>query len=197
MNGDALRHTVLVAGLLQRHGGRKTERALFTKNTEESGDAIRVRDVRRRENPAVHEREIAVRHLTPLPSHALPESPVVIVIARRIAHGHPIASDREVAVDAPRQHRPRLEMVRRRSTFEEVVQDLDEGTALYEARRCLSCGGCIACDNCYGVCPDNAVIKLEPGGSYQYEVDYDFCKGCGICAEECPCGAIKMEPERT
>jgi Pyruvate/2-oxoacid:ferredoxin oxidoreductase delta subunit len=45
------------------------------------------------------------------------------------------------------------------------------------------------------VCPDNAVIKLEPTGSYQYEYDLDYCKGCGICAEECPCGAIEMVPE--
>ena len=67
--------------------------------------------------------------------------------------------------DAPRQHRPRLEMVRRQSSFDEVVQDLDEGTALYEARRCLSCGGCISCDNCYAFCPDNAVIKLGPRAS--------------------------------
>ena len=37
---------------------------------------------------------------------------------------------------------------------------LDEATALFEARRCLSCGNCFECDNCYGVCPDNAVIKL-------------------------------------
>ena len=29
----------------------------------------------------------------------------------------------------------------------------------------------------------------------RHEVDYDFCKGCGICAEECPCGAIQMQPE--
>ena len=28
-------------------------------------------------------------------------------------------------------------------------------------------------------------------------IDYDYCKGCGICAAECPCGAITMEPERT
>jgi len=96
--------------------------------------------------------------------------------------------------DAPRSVQPQLESARRASTFDEVVGGLDEGTALYEARRCLSCGNCFACDNCYGVCPDNAVIKLgDPGEPYR--IDYDFCKGCGICAAECPCGAIEMQPE--
>ncbi len=97
--------------------------------------------------------------------------------------------------DAPRTIRPRLEQARRESTFDEVVQGLDASTALFEARRCMSCGSCFACDNCYGVCPDNAVIKLDPAGSYAYEIDLDFCKGCGLCAQECPCGAIEMEPE--
>jgi NADPH-dependent glutamate synthase beta subunit-like oxidoreductase len=95
--------------------------------------------------------------------------------------------------DAPRQHRPRLEQVRRQSTFDEVVQDLDAGTALYEARRCLSCGGCISCDNCFALCPDNAVIKLGPEKAYA--VDLDYCKGCGLCVEECPTGSMTMEPE--
>jgi 2-oxoacid:acceptor oxidoreductase delta subunit (pyruvate/2-ketoisovalerate family) len=95
--------------------------------------------------------------------------------------------------DAPRQHRPRLEQVRRQSTFDEVVQDLDAGTALYEARRCLSCGGCITCDNCFAYCPDNAVIKLGPEKSYA--VDLDYCKGCGLCVAECPTGSIMMVPE--
>ncbi len=63
--------------------------------------------------------------------------------------------------DAPRTVRPQLELARRESTFDEVVGGLDEATALFEARRCLSCGNCFACDNCYGVCPDNAVIKLD------------------------------------
>lgn len=99
--------------------------------------------------------------------------------------------------DAPKTVRPMLDRVRRQSTFDEVVKGLDESNALFEARRCLSCGNCFVCDNCYGVCPDNAVIKLPGGGAYDYEVDYDFCKGCGICAEECPCGAIQMEPELT
>jgi 2-oxoacid:acceptor oxidoreductase delta subunit (pyruvate/2-ketoisovalerate family) len=96
--------------------------------------------------------------------------------------------------DAPRSVQPQLERARRTSTFEEVVGGLDEGTALYEARRCLSCGNCFSCDNCYGVCPDNAVIKLgDPDEPYAF--DYDYCKGCGICAAECPCGAIEMRPE--
>ena len=95
--------------------------------------------------------------------------------------------------DAPKTVRPVLDVVRRQSTFDEVVQGLDDSTALYEARRCLSCGNCFECDNCYGVCPDNAVIKLGPGKRFQF--NYDYCKGCGICSVECPCGAIKMIPE--
>jgi NADPH-dependent glutamate synthase beta subunit-like oxidoreductase len=98
--------------------------------------------------------------------------------------------------EAPKTVRPQLEAVRRQSTFDEVVLGLDDATALFEARRCMSCGSCFACDNCFGVCPDNAVIKLDPTGSYAYEVDYDFCKGCGLCAQECPCGAIEMVPEK-
>jgi NADPH-dependent glutamate synthase beta subunit-like oxidoreductase len=97
--------------------------------------------------------------------------------------------------DAPRTEQPKLEIERRRGTFDEVVRGLDESNALYEARRCMSCGNCFSCDNCYGVCPDNAVIKLgEPGELY--EINLDFCKGCGICVAECPCGAIEMVPER-
>jgi 2-oxoacid:acceptor oxidoreductase delta subunit (pyruvate/2-ketoisovalerate family) len=96
--------------------------------------------------------------------------------------------------DAPRTMQPRLELARRESTFDEIVGGLDEETALFEARRCLSCGNCFSCDNCYGVCPDNAVIKLGAPGE-RYAIDYDFCKGCGLCAAECPCGAIEMVPE--
>jgi 2-oxoacid:acceptor oxidoreductase delta subunit (pyruvate/2-ketoisovalerate family) len=95
--------------------------------------------------------------------------------------------------DAPKTVRPMLDLARRTSTFEEVVHGLDETNALYEARRCLSCGNCFECDNCYGVCPDNAVIKLGPGK--RFEFNYDYCKGCGICVSECPCGAITMVPE--
>lgn len=95
--------------------------------------------------------------------------------------------------DAPKTVRPTLDMARRTTTFDEVQHGLTEENALFEARRCMSCGNCFECDNCYGVCPDNAVIKLGPGKKFRF--NYDYCKGCGICANECPCGAIDMVSE--
>ena len=95
--------------------------------------------------------------------------------------------------DAPQKLRPQLDIARRTSSFDEVQGGLSEDNALFEARRCLSCGNCFECDNCYGVCPDNAVVKLGPGNRFQF--NYDYCKGCGMCVAECPCGAIEMVPE--
>jgi NADPH-dependent glutamate synthase beta subunit-like oxidoreductase len=95
--------------------------------------------------------------------------------------------------DAPKTVAPQLDAIRRQSSFEEVSLGLDESNALFEARRCMSCGNCFGCDNCYGVCPDNAVLKVDDADGYAFDLDY--CKGCGICVEECPCGAIEMIPE--
>lgn len=95
--------------------------------------------------------------------------------------------------DAPKHVQERLDRARRLATFDEVNQPLDARNAMHESRRCLSCGNCFECDNCYGVCPDNAVIKLGPGNRFKF--NYDYCKGCALCAEECPCGAIKMIDE--
>jgi 2-oxoacid:acceptor oxidoreductase delta subunit (pyruvate/2-ketoisovalerate family) len=95
--------------------------------------------------------------------------------------------------DAEQSKQPILVLARRRTSFEELVGGLEADTALLEARRCLSCGNCFECDNCYAVCPDNAVIKLGPGN--RFAINYDYCKGCGLCAEECPCGAIEMVKE--
>jgi NADPH-dependent glutamate synthase beta subunit-like oxidoreductase len=95
--------------------------------------------------------------------------------------------------DAPASVAPQLAAARRVDTFDEVVATLTPDTALYEARRCLSCGNCFECDNCYSVCPDNAITKLGPG--LGFAVNTDYCKGCGLCAAECPAGAIVMRPE--
>jgi NADPH-dependent glutamate synthase beta subunit-like oxidoreductase/Pyruvate/2-oxoacid:ferredoxin oxidoreductase delta subunit len=74
----------------------------------------------------------------------------------------------------------------------DIVRDsaiADRDTAVREANRCFSCGVCNSCDNCYNFCPDLAVIKTSNG----YEVNLDYCKGCGICANECPGGSLRME----
>ncbi len=92
--------------------------------------------------------------------------------------------------DAPKTVSSELDIIRRQTSFDEVHQGLDEDNALYEARRCLSCGNCFECDNCYGICPDNAIIKLGEGN--RFKINLDYCKGCGMCATECPCGAIDM-----
>ncbi|MGB5538774.1 MAG: 4Fe-4S dicluster domain-containing protein, partial [Gammaproteobacteria bacterium] len=95
-----------------------------------------------------------------------------------------------------RQHAPTLP-VAERSGDAEIIGGLTPQQAAQEALRCLSCGNCLACDNCWTLCPDVAVLKTRSpveDGSY-YVFDYDFCKGCGICARECPTAYIVMEPE--
>lgn len=87
------------------------------------------------------------------------------------------------------------------NTFDEVRDGFDEITVRHEAERCFSCGTCPACDNCWVFCPDVAVHKAfradgsrDPSvaGDQLYYVDYDYCKGCGLCASECPRACIVM-----
>ena len=77
--------------------------------------------------------------------------------------------------------------------FTEVTLGLSESVALREAERCFSCGTCNECENCYIFCPDASILKK--GEKISQQVDYDFCKGCGICFVECPRRAISLEEE--
>ncbi len=77
--------------------------------------------------------------------------------------------------------------------FDEVIAGLSEKEARREAQRCLSCGNCFECDQCYAACPEDAIVKLGPGRRYLY--DYARCTGCAVCFEQCPCHAIEMIPE--
>jgi formate dehydrogenase beta subunit len=81
--------------------------------------------------------------------------------------------------------------------LEEIEGGLDASQVRHEAHRCLSCGDCLACDNCWTLCPDQSVLKtrdIAADGSH-YVFDYEYCKGCGICAHECPTGYIRMVAE--
>ena len=78
--------------------------------------------------------------------------------------------------------------------FKEIYPPLDPEAIIDEAGRCFSCGLCFNCGNCFMYCPDNAV-KISPKTGL-YEFDLDFCKGCGLCAKECPCHYIQMTLEK-
>ena len=88
---------------------------------------------------------------------------------------------------------PCLPVKARLKGFKEVQLGLSPAIASYNADRCFNCGTCTYCDNCYVFCPDISVVRKQ--GEKGYIFDYDHCKGCGICAEECPRCAIIMEEE--
>ena len=95
--------------------------------------------------------------------------------------------------DAAQRPQSQLEIGSRKAGFDEIVAGLKRKDALFEARRCFSCGNCFECNGCYGACPERAIRKLGPGKGY--EVDYSRCTGCAICFEQCPSHAIEMVSE--
>jgi NADPH-dependent glutamate synthase beta subunit-like oxidoreductase/Pyruvate/2-oxoacid:ferredoxin oxidoreductase delta subunit len=89
---------------------------------------------------------------------------------------------------------PRREMpVKIQASPDNNGRELDEtfspGDAGAEAERCFNCGTCVNCDNCLIFCPDLAVSCVNG----DYKVKKEYCKGCGICAQECPRYIITME----
>ena len=125
-------------------------------------------------------------------------------IAARLNHQQPPATDTSPAVayeslnmdyfePAARAQQAILPVAERVGEVE-IESGLSAQQAAKEANRCFACGNCLTCDNCWTLCPDSAVLKTHDialDGSF-YVFDYDYCKGCGLCATECPSGYIQM-----
>ncbi|HET7496891.1 MAG TPA: 2-oxoacid:acceptor oxidoreductase family protein [Candidatus Eisenbacteria bacterium] len=84
-------------------------------------------------------------------------------------------------------HTIEIPLAGREASFEETNLGLSDPR---EAGRCFSCGRCTQCDTCMAYCPEG-IIERRAGG---YDVQLDFCKGCGICVTECPRHAMEMAP---
>ena len=57
-----------------------------------------------------------------------------------------------------------------------------------------SCGNCFGCDNCYGVCPDNAVLKVDEARTATRSTS-TTARAAGSASPSAQCGAIEMIPE--
>jgi 2-oxoacid:acceptor oxidoreductase delta subunit (pyruvate/2-ketoisovalerate family) len=94
---------------------------------------------------------------------------------------------------APLHGDRRLPVPESKVGFDEVNQGLTRDAAMAEAKRCFNCGVCNQCELCLIFCPDIAISRRPDGTGF--DIDYDYCKGCGLCNAECPRGAMAMTRE--
>ncbi|MBV9379648.1 MAG: FAD-dependent oxidoreductase [Streptosporangiaceae bacterium] len=83
---------------------------------------------------------------------------------------------------------------RSKSQKVEVTLAYSREEAVAEADRCMSCGVCNGCDNCYIVCPDISVMR-DARENGRYSIRTHYCKGCLVCVQECPTGCLEKVPE--
>ena len=81
------------------------------------------------------------------------------------------------------------------ASFGEVNFGISDREMSAEVERCMNCGVCNRCELCLIFCPDMAIHRREDGEGF--EIDLRYCKGCGLCAAECPRGAMAMSREES
>ena len=94
---------------------------------------------------------------------------------------------RIAAPTAPAAERSRGQLV-------EVTLAYSREEAMTESDRCMSCGVCNGCDNCYIVCPDVSVMR-DARENGHYGIRLPYCKGCLVCVQECPTGCLEKVAE--
>ena len=117
---------------------------------------------------------------------------------RRLRNPHVVRYE-EINTDhfqfVPRVTQPRLLRDERIRSFEEIDLKISAHLAMKESERCFNCGLCNQCDNCFIFCPDTSVIRDKDHQGRH--INYDYCKGCGLCVVECPRNAMSLEEEKS
>ncbi len=115
-----------------------------------------------------------------------------------VYHHHEATYLEGVEHDRRRVVMPMAGAEERAADFRPVELGLTGVEGLVEAARCLRCesGVCVGCTFCARTCPDYciAVERVDdPGGRAvtRYDFDLSKCCFCGLCAEQCPTGALQ------
>jgi NADPH-dependent glutamate synthase beta subunit-like oxidoreductase/Pyruvate/2-oxoacid:ferredoxin oxidoreductase delta subunit len=115
---------------------------------------------------------------------------------RRLRNPHVVVY-KEINTDyfrySARISQPRLVREERIRSFAEIDLRVSGNIAMRETERCFNCGLCNQCDNCHLFCPDMSVVH-DPSVQGRH-INYDYCKGCGLCVVECPRNAMTLEEE--
>jgi NADPH-dependent glutamate synthase beta subunit-like oxidoreductase len=131
---------------------------------------------------AAHSIDVVLRGDEPAPGE-----PIEIMPYERLNHSYfPHAPRIEAPMAPPAE--------RRRSQTIEVTLAYSREQAMAESDRCMSCGVCNGCDNCYIVCPDVSVER-DARENGHYGIRLPYCKGCLVCVQECPTGCLEKVPE--
>jgi NADPH-dependent glutamate synthase beta subunit-like oxidoreductase len=115
---------------------------------------------------------------------------------RRLRNPHVVVY-KEINTDyfrySARMSQPRLVREERIRSFAEIDLRVSGNIAMRETERCFNCGLCNQCDNCHLFCPDMSVV--HDSSAQGRHINYDYCKGCGLCVVECPRNAMTLEEE--
>jgi NADPH-dependent glutamate synthase beta subunit-like oxidoreductase len=117
----------------------------------------------------------------------VPESPVEVMPYERLNTAYFRHAPRIEAPMSPPDKRVTDQKI-------EVTLAYDQEQAVGESDRCMSCGVCNGCDNCYIVCPDVSVVRDQRENGH-YSIRTKYCKGCLVCVQECPTGCLEKVPE--
>ncbi len=91
---------------------------------------------------------------------------------------------------SPAVRRPRDEWLTNPES--EIDQTLTSEQACGEATRCMSCGLCFDCRQCFMYCNAAGFTRIQQAGPGRYyALALEACEGCGKCIELCPCGYME------